>query len=154
MKVNCNICGIEVNKKPYNVKKYKIHYCSIKCRTEGNTKSIEVDCACCGKKMIRKQHEYNSSKTGNLFCSKSCSAKISNENRAGFGISRYRDIAFKEKEKKCEVCGYEKIKGILVVHHIDRDRTNSNISNLKVLCPNCHHEEHFNMRDGMFRFST
>ena len=42
---------------------------------------------------------------------------------------------------KCENCGNsewcgEPIK--LEVHHIDGDRTNNNIENLQLLCPNCH----------------
>jgi RNase P subunit RPR2 len=45
--------------------------------------------------------------------------------------------------KICEKCGYDKVSGILIVHHKDRDRTNNNLSNLIVLCPNCHAIEHY-----------
>jgi 5-methylcytosine-specific restriction endonuclease McrA len=41
----------------------------------------------------------------------------------------------------CEKC---KSKGSLELnrHHIDRDRSNNHISNLAVLCPRCHRQEH------------
>lgn len=44
--------------------------------------------------------------------------------------------------KQCEHCGYDKIPEILGVHHKDKNRNNNNISNLIVLCPNCHSIEH------------
>ena len=42
---------------------------------------------------------------------------------------------------KCESCGLEEWKGRsipLEVHHIDGDELNSELSNLQILCPNCH----------------
>jgi hypothetical protein len=42
---------------------------------------------------------------------------------------------------KCENCGLEEWRGKkipLEVHHIDGDELNSNLSNLQILCPNCH----------------
>jgi 5-methylcytosine-specific restriction endonuclease McrA len=47
---------------------------------------------------------------------------------------------------KCERCGYDDKPGILQVHHKDRDRENNALSNLEVLCPNCHAEEHLEER--------
>ena len=43
--------------------------------------------------------------------------------------------------RKCENCGIEEWLGQpinLEVHHIDGDRTNNNLENLQLLCPNCH----------------
>lgn len=43
--------------------------------------------------------------------------------------------------RKCENCGLEEWLGQpinLEVHHIDGDRTNNELSNLQLLCPNCH----------------
>ena len=45
------------------------------------------------------------------------------------------------KERKCECCGNTKWLGspiVLELHHIDSNRTNNNLSNLQLLCPNCH----------------
>ena len=42
---------------------------------------------------------------------------------------------------KCENCGLEEWQGKqipLEVHHIDGDELNSDLSNLQILCPNCH----------------
>jgi hypothetical protein len=43
---------------------------------------------------------------------------------------------------QCNRCSYNKEPRILGVHHKDRNRDNNNISNLEVLCPNCHSLEH------------
>ena len=45
------------------------------------------------------------------------------------------------KEHKCEMCGIENWLGKdikLELHHIDGNRFNNNLSNLQILCPNCH----------------
>jgi hypothetical protein len=46
-----------------------------------------------------------------------------------------------ERGNKCEECGITEWMGkpiSMEVDHIDGDTTNNDISNLKVLCPNCH----------------
>ena len=46
-----------------------------------------------------------------------------------------------DRGNKCEVCGVEEWNGkplTMEVDHIDGDTTNNIITNLKVLCPNCH----------------
>jgi len=48
----------------------------------------------------------------------------------------------KERGKKCERCNYNKYE-ILQIHHKNRDRNNNELSNLELICPNCHYEEHF-----------
>ena len=43
--------------------------------------------------------------------------------------------------RKCENCGLEEWQGNqipLEIHHVDGDELNSNLSNLQILCPNCH----------------
>ena len=43
--------------------------------------------------------------------------------------------------RKCEQCGYEQWLGQpinLEIHHKDGDRSNNELSNLELLCPNCH----------------
>lgn len=45
------------------------------------------------------------------------------------------------KEEICECCGNLKWLGAkipLELHHIDGDHTNNELSNLRLLCPNCH----------------
>ena len=69
-----------------------------------------------------------------------------------YKIGRPRDKAVKERSMKirllelrgprCERCGYAQVE-ILHVHHRDRDRSNNDASNLELICPNCHYEEHY-----------
>ncbi len=47
-----------------------------------------------------------------------------------------------ERGHECERCGYEKTE-ILNVHHKNRDRSHNDLSNLELICPNCHGEEHY-----------
>ena len=45
------------------------------------------------------------------------------------------------KNHKCEMCGIENWLGkdiTLELHHIDGNRCNNDLSNLQILCPNCH----------------
>lgn len=53
--------------------------------------------------------------------------------------------------KQCEICGYDRHPELLQVHHKDRNRRNNREDNLIVLCPNCHHEDHFKARDGFYK---
>jgi len=50
--------------------------------------------------------------------------------------TNYRTICFKHWEKKCVVCGFDKI---VAVHHMDENKNNNSPNNLIPLCPN-HHE--------------
>lgn len=45
-----------------------------------------------------------------------------------------------KKDKKCEMCGYNKYTEILDFHHINKETKTDTVSNL--VCPNCHREIH------------
>ena len=49
----------------------------------------------------------------------------------------YRKLASQYYEPVCAHCGFG-IPDVLEVVHIDCDRSNNDISNLDILCPNCH----------------
>jgi len=49
----------------------------------------------------------------------------------------YRKLAFKNYPPLCAHCGFG-IKDVLEVAHIDCSRANNAVSNLIILCPNCH----------------
>jgi hypothetical protein len=117
-------------------------FCSHKCSSEIRAKESLVDVSCkeCGKEFKRRRCEV----VENNFCSRSCSNTHSNKKYVGesarnfkHGRSLYRGIALKEYPSVCMVCGFDKEYAI-EVHHIDKDRSNNNIENLKVLCANCH----------------
>lgn len=85
---------------------------------------------------------------------KTCSRSCANKYRKGikYKIGRPRDKAFELRAikirllelrgEKCERCTYSK-KEVLQVHHRDRNRRNNKNSNLELVCPNCHYEEHY-----------
>lgn len=59
--------------------------------------------------------------------------------------SSYRFICFKHHEKKCIICGEDKI---VAVHHYDGNNKNNNPKNLVPLCPTHHqywHSKHKNL---------
>jgi len=88
------------------------------------------------------------------FHKKTCSRSCSNKHRAGikYKLNQPRSKVKSQRHLKirllaarggvCERCGYDKVE-ILQVHHKDRNRTNSDLKNLELVCPNCHFEEHY-----------
>jgi len=54
---------------------------------------------------------------------------------------RKRLISEGYKENKCELCGIDNWLGkkiSLELDHIDGDKKNHSLSNLRIICPNCH----------------
>ncbi len=49
----------------------------------------------------------------------------------------YRKLALEHYPKICVYCGFG-ISEILEVAHLDQNRSNNDLSNLAILCPNCH----------------
>ena len=52
-----------------------------------------------------------------------------------------RSLLFSGREEKCEICGISEWQGKKLsfeIDHIDGDRSNNDLSNLRFLCPNCH----------------
>lgn len=73
------------------------------------------------------------------FCSKSCSCSVGGKAKKAKYEKQpncYRKIAFNVHEKKCIICGHDKI---VAIHHYDHDKNNNDPKNLVPLCPN-HHE--------------
>lgn len=136
---SCSICGKGIYKRPSQIKSGQV-FCSRICY--GVSCRREVPCVVCGKPILGGQNK------------KTCSRKCSNINRAGIkykigspndNVKSYQALKIRllhSNGKRCGRCGYDKYE-ILQIHHKDRNRSNNKLSNLELICPNCHYEEHF-----------
>jgi len=162
-KVECSFCGSDCYRRKWFLEKGNNIFCSRKCESEYKKKKEKRECFKCGKKFERTFSELKKSKSGKNFCSQSCAISVTNKTaKAGSnhpnwkgGGNDYRSIAKKNLDMtKCKRCNWNEVPQILQVHHIDRNRKNSDINNLEVLCPNCHTVEHYNAKDGLYNNLT
>ena len=130
----------------------------------GDSKYIE-SCRYCSKEISRnnmKRHESSCDKNpanlkqcpncGKDFvgesatCSYSCSNSYfrSGKNNPNWKESNYRTTCFESHEKRCVVCGEDKI---VAVHHFDHDHDNNDVENLIPLCPTHHQYCHSRYAD-------
>lgn len=91
-------------------------------------------------------------------CSRSCAntyfrSGTNNPNWKDKGGSNYRKIALQHYPPICNRCGWNKIPDVLQCHHIDRNRSNNDLTNLEILCPTCHQVDHFQAKDGAWASS-
>ena len=137
----CVICQTPLYRRPMELKATQGRaYCSSNCY--GLACRKEIPCVICGKLILTGLNK------------KTCSRSCANKNRAGI---KYAGRRSKDKVKHqqalklrllrlrgqaCERCGYD-ILEILQIHHKNRNRKNNNLSNLELICPNCHAKEHF-----------
>lgn len=103
----------------------------------------------CNKIIRRNKSKLLNSKSGIYFCSRECKDKGQSlefglkeiwPNHYGLsdGHNDYRDRALRKYGAVCNDCGYNLSKKMLDVHHIDSNRSNNEIGNLRVLCVWCH----------------
>lgn len=156
MNIKCNNCKkeFECENKRYNwsVKNNKPLYCSKKCFHKSRVGRIIDKCYTCNKSISRQLNQVKKSKSGKLFCSKSCSVSFNNklriwEDHPNFkhGIGSYRNRKLQISKMECERCKISD-KRVLQVHHKDQNRKNNKIENLELLCANCHLIEHYQGR--------
>lgn len=143
--VVCAICPNTFYAKPFFLKKGQAKYCSEKCmRTASRTGSV-VKCHACGVDVYKTKKALRISKSKTYFCTKSCQTKWRNSIFVGplhanwkDGSSSYRALMLKHDiPRVCRICKTGDLR-VLAVHHIDRNRKNSALSNLAWLCHNCH----------------
>lgn len=109
-------------------------------------KGVTVRCDYCGKSTYKAPHSLLHSISKKYFCDKRCQTNWRNKQYTGKknknwknGIRVYRDILKRANiAPKCVLCGID-YEMLLVVHHLDKNRKNNDISNLIWLCPNCHY---------------
>ena len=162
---NCLHCNKNFDALLIDVKRGRGRFCSLTCSARSNgakfKKQPNLECAYCAKTFYRNASNQKN-KSGFQFCSKPCKDSAQRKENAdtfsgmmpdhyGTGSvskSKYRLKAFQHKPRVCEECSYDSVPEILQVHHIDRNRKNNHISNLRILCPNCHQIDHFRKGDG------
>ena len=147
--VQCRICQKEFYAKPNWLKRGWGKYCSRSCCVKGQLKGKLVLCDTCGKEIWKEPRDFRHSKSGKLFCSKKCQTLWRNKYFSGpnhplwtGGDDKYRKTLLETKiPPVCVECGYKDEK-VLVAHHIDGDRKNNELKNLRWLCRNCHYLVH------------
>lgn len=123
----------------------KAFYCSRKCTglAKNIAARIEVECLTCGEKFPTVKSNIANGRKHGKFCSRKCyskrklSSSVKNPDTVRYWLIRRGEM------NKCERCGYNKHKEILIAHHKDRNRANNVRKNIEVLCPNCHALEHY-----------
>lgn len=147
MKVICLQCDKEFYKKPSQVHLFPNHYCSRDCSQEAQKKGEYRDCLQCGDTFYAKQSYI--SRGDAIYCGKSCAAKhkakwMNGEEHPNWsgGFATYRTRALEKYGHRCSNNNCEISVQIpaemLDVHHIDGDRDNNHIDNLRVICVWCH----------------
>ncbi len=146
----CKVCKGSFYTRPSHVKQGWGKYCSKKCQYHAYMTGRSVNCGTCGRKTYKALNELKHSKSKKYFCNKSCFAIWKNKHlligknhpRWKNGEGSYREMMLRSKIIQiCNKCGTNDIR-VLLIHHIDRNRKNNKISNLKWLCRNCHYLVH------------
>lgn len=135
---NCLVCGTTFSVTRHRETTAK--YCSNQCyyKSQYRLKRVETTCQHCGKVFWSKPSEKRK------YCSRACINKSSVENwNPSFSTVRGM-MLIRGMIQRCELCGYDQVPEILGVHHKDENRRNNELTNLQVLCPNCHSLAHRN----------
>ena len=136
----CKVCLAPIYRRPLQIESGNI-FCSLKCKGKSCRKG-ELKTCICGVEISARRS--------------SCSRKCSNARRAGITyrigqpknraeqVKRLKRSLIELKGPKCERCPYDFVE-ILNVHHIiaRKDGGSDELSNLELICPNCHAEEHY-----------
>jgi DNA-directed RNA polymerase subunit RPC12/RpoP len=133
---DCQECGTEFTHIASRANKAK--YCTPKCFHKAMSRkgTVEYTCLHCAKKFL------DSPSHKRKYCSIGCVNKAAkSEWNPAFTTVR-KNMLKRGLLTACNRCGYDAEPKILGVHHKDRNRKNNDLSNLEVLCPNCHSLEH------------
>jgi hypothetical protein len=130
-------------------------FCSRSCSASYNNLGIkrnyasgeycERPCLNCGTltRQMCCSHECSQKRKYNLFIEEWLNGNVSGVVSMN-GVSNYiRRWLIEQRGEKCELCGWCEIHPItgkvpVQIDHIDGDSSNCNLSNLRILCPNCH----------------
>lgn len=130
----CPQCGQEFFPKKWG--SYTIaKFCSRYCSTQGHIKHRRC-CLNCSAIFIP-------SNGRSVNCSMKCRMEWAvKQGKPG----SYQSNARKVFIRKCADCGFDKEPRVILIHHIDGNRQNGQITNLIPLCPTCHEIRHLEMK--------
>ena len=137
----CVQCANRIYRRPGELQRSRGRaFCSQFCY--GISQRKETPCVVCSAPILASANK------------KTCSRTCANKNRTGLKYHRGNPkskVVYQRGLKirllnlrghRCERCDYDKIE-ILQVHYKDRNRQHNELSNLELICPNCHAEEHY-----------
>jgi hypothetical protein len=144
--MNCLKCGKETSNP-----KFCSRSCAVSVTNIGKERSLDKnkfkyvrkDCLNCSNKLTRGK--------GRTFCSKLCESeykknikykKIEQEPNS-FKSAPVKKYLIEKHGEKCMDCGWDKRNPVtnkvpIEIEHLDGNSNNNELSNLKLLCPNCH----------------
>lgn len=150
----CKTCNVPFQVKPSWIKNGYGKYCSPLCRRSSQRTGASVPCHVCQTETYKPGKALKGTKSGFLFCTKSCQTKwrnqlFSKEKHPNYknGDHSYRNVLLKtETPQTCRLCRTTDIR-VLAVHHIDLNHFNNKVENLAWLCHNCHHLVHHHEKE-------
>ena len=141
----CDYCHIR-----FFVPRHARHmFCSVPCTNESRKRRVAKVCDHCGVSFDRVLTKVSNSKSGLQFCSRLCKDtaqrlegnKLLHPPHYGNGSNPNREYLIRVRGHKCQSCLRCEWMGSpipLETHHVDGDSRNNNLTNLLLLCPNCH----------------
>ena len=134
---NCIYCGKPFKTHDCQIKRGGGKYCSLSCtRTHKNLIDNPVNKKDV-KEKISKNHANVSGKNNPMYGKKGKLAPNYKDGRSKLKGKIGRKVGLLHFEHKCSLCGEIDINK-LHVHHMDRNRNNNKLTNLKIVCIKCH----------------
>ena len=154
VEASCEVCKTPFLVKSSWVKNGYGKYCSPLCRRSAQRTGKTVPCHVCQKETYKPGKALKGTKSGLLFCGKSCQTKwrnvyFSNEKHPNYknGGHTYRTILLQSGATQiCRLCKTTDSR-VLSVHHIDHNHFNNTVENLAWLCHNCHQLVHHHKKE-------
>lgn len=81
------------------LRRNKLFFCSETCRNNNQSTSLKMNCSNCDKQFIITPSQFAKSKTGNVFCCKSCAGTYNNRHKT-YGIRRSKLERYLEEQIK------------------------------------------------------
>lgn len=105
----------------------------------GIKKEFNVICNSCKKQFTVTERETLFPSKEKYFCSRNCANSTGGKAKAlkyhADAVAKYTVVAWRYHEKKCVVCGEDKV---VAVHHFNENHNDNNPKNLVPLCPTHH----------------